>query len=207
MMNYSGRRGRRTGKPETRTQILDVARRRFLEGGYQAVTLRSVAAEAGVDIALISYYFGAKRGLISEALALSANPVDVIDRAAAEGEPATFPQRALRRLLVLWDEPQTGAPLRALVTAAVHDAALASLVKDMVERELIDKVAARIGGADARKRAVAFCGQIAGIFMTRCILHLEPICSMTHDEIIRLYTPSLHVALRAATTPGHVGVR
>lgn len=202
MMNYPGRRGRRVGKPDTRTQILDVARRRFLEGGYQAVTLRSVAAEAGVDTALISYYFGAKRGLISEALALSANPADVIDRAAAEADPATFPQRALGGLLALWEEPESGAPLRALISGAAHDAALASLVKEMVDREIIDQVAARIGGASARKRAVAFCGQIAGLVVTRYILHLEPVCSMTRDEIIRLYTPLLHVALHP-----HAGVR
>lgn len=205
-MNYSGRRGRRVGKPDTRTQILDVARRRFLKGGYQAVTLRSVAAEAGVDIALISYYFGAKRGLISEALTLSANPADVLDRAAAEGDPATFPQRALRGLLALWEEPDSGAPLRALVAGAAHDAALASLVKEMVEREMIDKVATRIGGADAHKRAAAFCGQIAGLIVTRYILHLEPVCSMTHDEIIRLSAPPLHLALRS-TTLAHAGMR
>lgn len=201
-MNYPGQRGRRVGKPDTRTQILDVARRRFLEGGYQAVTLRSVAAEAGVDAALISYYFGAKRGLISEALALSANPADVIDRAAAEADPATFPQCVLGGLLALWEEPESGAPLRALISGAAHDAALASLVKEMVDREIIDQVAARIGGAGARKRAVAFCGQIAGLVVTRYILHLEPVCSMTRDEIIRLYTPLLHVALRP-----HAGVR
>ncbi|MCV7001461.1 TetR/AcrR family transcriptional regulator [Mycolicibacterium alvei] len=205
-MNYSERRGRRPGKQDTRTQILEVARRRFLEGGYQAVTLRSVAAEAGVDIALISYYFGAKRGLISEALALSANPADVLDRAAAEADPATFPQRALRGLLALWEESESGAPLRALVAGAAHDAALASLVKEMVEREMIDKLAAQIGGADARRRAAAFCGQIAGLIVTRYLLHLEPVYSMTHDEIIRLYTPLLHLALRPPTA-AYAGVR
>ncbi|TAM68723.1 TetR family transcriptional regulator [Mycobacterium sp.] len=197
-MNYSQRRGRRVGKPDTRTQILDVARRRFVEDGYRGVTLRSVAAEAGVDIALISYYFGAKRGLISEALALSANPADVLDRAAAGGDPATFPQRALRGLLALWEEPHSGAPLRTLVAGAAHDAALAGLVKQMVEREMIDKVATRLGGADARKRSSAFCAQIAGLIVTRYILQLEPVCSMTHDELIRQYSPLLHLALRTA---------
>jgi AcrR family transcriptional regulator len=196
-MNYSGRRGRRAGKPDTRSQILDVARRRFLEGGYQAVTLRSVAAEAGVDIALISYYFGAKRGLISEALALSANPADVLERAAAEADPATFPQRALRGLLALWEDPESGAPLRALVAGAAHDAALASLVKEMVEREMIDKLAAWIGGTGARKRAAAFCAQVSGLIVTRYLLHLEPLCSMSHDEIVRLYAPALRLTLRA----------
>lgn len=195
-MNYSGRRGRRAGKPDTRTQILEVARRRFLEGGYQAVTLRSVAAEAGVDIALISYYFGAKRGLISEALALPANPADVIDRAAAEADPTTFPQRVLSGLIALWEEPESAAPLRALISGAAHDEALASLVKEVVDQEIIDKLATRIGGADARKRAGAFCGQIVGLIVSRYILNLEPVASMTRDEIIRQYTPLLHLALR-----------
>jgi AcrR family transcriptional regulator len=38
--------------------IRDAARARFLAEGYQSVTLREVAADAGVDVALISYYFG-----------------------------------------------------------------------------------------------------------------------------------------------------
>lgn len=205
-MNSSARRGRRAGKPDTRTQILDVARRRFLEGGYQAVTLRSVAAEAGVDLALISYYFGAKRGLISEALALSANPADVLDRVAGEGDSATFAQRTLQELLALWDEPDSGAPLRALIAGAAHDPALARLVKEMVEREMIDKVATRIGGADAHKRAAALCGHIAGLFVIRYIVQLEPVCSMTRDEIIRLYAPPLQLALRPVTR-AHAGMR
>ncbi|BBY81152.1 TetR/AcrR family transcriptional regulator [Mycolicibacterium pulveris] len=196
-MNYSARRrGRRVGKPDTRTKILDVARRRFLDGGYQAVTLRSVAADAGVDIALISYYFGAKRGLISEALALAANPADVIEGAAAEADPATFPQRVLSGLLALWEEPESGAPLRALISGAAHDEALASLVKEMVDREIVDKLATRIGGADARKRAGMFCAQIVGLIVSRYILKLEPACSMTHDEIVRQYAPPLHLSLR-----------
>ena len=79
-------RGRRPGRPETRAEVLEVARRRFLADGYQAVTLRSVAAEAGVDAALISYYFGSKKGLFGAAMALSANPPEAVLEALA-GDP------------------------------------------------------------------------------------------------------------------------
>ncbi|MFI8243362.1 TetR family transcriptional regulator [Streptomyces sp. NPDC085866] len=188
---------RRPGKPDTRAQILDVARRRFLEGGYQDVTLRSIAAEAGVDLALVSYYFGSKKGLLSAALALTVNPSDILGR-AAEGDPATFPQRALHALLSLWEDTETGAPLRALVAGAAHDAAFADLVREMTEKELIDKIASRTGGRDARKRAAAFCAQIAGLIVTRYILRLEPIASMAPDEITRIYSPPLRLALGAA---------
>lgn len=196
-MNSSGR-GRRAGKPDTRSQILAVARWRFLQSGYQAVTLRSVAAEAGVDVALVSYHFGSKKGLFGAALALVVNPAETLAR-TAEGDPATFPQRALRDLLALWEDPESGAPLRALIVGATHDQAITGLVKEMLEREMIDKIAARLRGADARKRAGAFCAQIAGLVVTRYILRLEPVASMAPDEIIRIYGRPLRLALRESS--------
>ncbi|WP_433501519.1 TetR family transcriptional regulator [Sphaerimonospora sp. CA-214678] len=196
-MNKAPRRGRRVGNPDTRAQILDVARRRFLEGGYQAVTLRSIAAEADVDLALISYYFGSKKGLFGAALALSANPADILTR-AMEGDLFTLPQRALHDLLATWEDPDAGAPLRALLAGAVQDEALAHLVKEMLEREIVDKIAARIGGADARQRATTFCAQVAGLIVTRYILRLEPLTSMSPDEIVRTIGPRLQLVRRPA---------
>lgn len=43
--------------------ILDAAEALFAEHGYDGVTLRQVAGRAGVDTALVHYYFTAKRGL------------------------------------------------------------------------------------------------------------------------------------------------
>ena len=76
-MNKSPGRGRRTGAPDTREAIRLAARARFLADGYQAVTLRKVAADAGVDVALISYYFGSKVGLFGAAMALPVNPAEL----------------------------------------------------------------------------------------------------------------------------------
>jgi hypothetical protein len=66
----------------------------------------------------------------------------------------------------------------------------------VMEREMIDKIAAMLGGADARKRAGAFCAQIAGLVVTRYILRLEPVAPMTIDEITRIYGPPLRLALQ-----------
>jgi AcrR family transcriptional regulator len=61
-----GRRGRppkdsRNGSvSET---IVDVAEDLFSKHGFYGVTIREVAREAGVDTALLHYYFGTKRGL------------------------------------------------------------------------------------------------------------------------------------------------
>ncbi len=48
---------------ETREAILDAAEDLFSKHGFYGVTIREVAREAGVDTALVHYYFGAKRDL------------------------------------------------------------------------------------------------------------------------------------------------
>ncbi len=48
---------------DTRGLILDAAEDLFSKHGFYGVTIREVAREAGVDTALVHYYFGAKRGL------------------------------------------------------------------------------------------------------------------------------------------------
>lgn len=52
----------------TRAAILDAARRRFARDSYDNVGLREVAADAGVDAALISRYFGSKEDLFRDVL-------------------------------------------------------------------------------------------------------------------------------------------
>jgi len=192
--NSPGPRGRRRGNPDTRAQILDAARRRFLSGGYRAFTLRAIAAEAGVDIALVGYYFGSKKGLLSAVLALVPNPAAIVDR-VAQGDLATFPERALRSVLALWDDPATSAPLRALLAGAARDAAFAAIVKETMQQAVIDKIADRIGGQGVRARAAAFYAQMAGLIGTRYILCLEPIASMPADELIEIYRAPLRLAL------------
>ncbi|MFD2417724.1 TetR/AcrR family transcriptional regulator [Amycolatopsis pigmentata] len=102
----------------------------------------------------------------------------------------------MRGLLSLWEDPEQGAPLRALIAGVAHDDAFAVLVKEMIEREMVGKLADRIGGADARQRAGAFCAQLAGLIVTRYLLRLEPIASMAPDELVRLCTPPPRLTLR-----------
>jgi AcrR family transcriptional regulator len=197
MMNKSpspGRRGRRPGRPETRAQVLEVARRRFLAEGYQSVTMRSIAREANVDAALVSYFFGSKKGLFGAALALPANPPEVL-RSALPGDPATLPERVLTALLRSWDDPQHGAPLRVMLTAAIQDAELSRLLKEVFEREMIAGLAEHIGGANAQYRAGAFWAQLAGLVFARYVLRIDPLASMTVDELTRHLAPGLRAAL------------
>lgn len=56
------RRGK-VGDPTTRNALLDAAQELMLTEGYAAVTTRKVAAKAGVNSALVFYYFDSLDGL------------------------------------------------------------------------------------------------------------------------------------------------
>jgi AcrR family transcriptional regulator len=199
MMNKVAR-GRRPGQPDTRAQVLDAARRRFLAEGYHAVSLRAIAADAGVDVALISYFFGSKRGLFAAVLALPVNPPDVL-RAALPGDLATLPERVLRALLETWDDPKRSSQLRVIVATAVQEPDLRRLLTELLEREMIGLLAEHLGGTDATSRAAAFGTQLAGVVFTRYILGLEPIASMRADELVRHLAPGLRAAIRPQRPP------
>lgn len=95
----NGRRGRppkaRKGV-ETREAILDAAEDLFSKHGFYGVTIREVAGEAGVDTALVHYYFGAKRALfdavfLRRAEVWNSDRVEAVNRYAEEaGEAMTL---------------------------------------------------------------------------------------------------------------------
>ena len=193
-MNKKLGRGRRPGSPDTQEAIRRAARERFLRDGYQGVTMRAVAGDAGVDVALVSYYFGSKQGLFGAAMALPANPAELLGAELA-GDPQTLPERLLRSLVFVWDSPETGAPLRALAANAASDPELNRLVREVVSREIIDQLAAHLGTPDARQCASAFATQIAGLIFSRYIFQFEPMASMSPDEIVDHLAPALRLAL------------
>jgi AcrR family transcriptional regulator len=201
-MKNSAGRGRRRGQPETRDRIRDVARAHFLADGYRNVTLRTVAAEAGVDVALVSYYFGSKQGLFGAAMALPANPADVLAAVLApRPDPATLAETLSRRVLALWGSSDAGPALRSLGVAALSDPEQNRLVRELVDREIIDRIteylraALGLTAAEAGARAAAFTAQMAGIIFSRYLLGLEPIASMPDDEVVARLAPSLALAL------------
>ena len=89
-------KARSSGAPDTRVAILDAAEDLFSKHGFYGVTIREVAREAGVDTALVHYYFGAKRDLFDAVFTRRAEiwnseRVDAINRyAARQGEAMTL---------------------------------------------------------------------------------------------------------------------
>ena len=102
-------RGRRSGDPESRDRIRQAARNRLLAQGYAGTTLRAGAADAGVDVALISYYFGSERGLFSAVMAPVVSPPTVLG-AALHGDVVRLPERLVAAVTAAWDDPVSEGP-------------------------------------------------------------------------------------------------
>jgi AcrR family transcriptional regulator len=76
-------------KGKRKDRILDVAEKQFADHGFDGVTLRQIADEAEVDLALASYHFGNKLGLFNAALMRRAEimnklRLDALDRCIAD---------------------------------------------------------------------------------------------------------------------------
>lgn len=184
------RSGRRPGTPGTRDAILAVARRGFGTRGYDATSLRGIAAEAGVDPALVIHYFGSKDGLFVAATGMPA------DLPALFGGLAAYPvgdrvQALVRGYLRLVDSDDSRNAIIALVRSAVSNDKAAAMLREFLTAELLPVVAGLADQPDARLRASLVAAQLIGIAMLRHVLRVEPLVKATPDEIVALVVPAI----------------
>ena len=64
-----------TGQHDLKAQILDTAEQLFTDHGYAATSIRNIADSAGVNPALVHYYFGNKHALLEAVLQHSLEPM------------------------------------------------------------------------------------------------------------------------------------
>ncbi|WP_231116294.1 TetR/AcrR family transcriptional regulator [Motilibacter rhizosphaerae] len=188
------RRGRRPGPSDTRERLLAAARTEFAEHGYQRATMRAVAAAAGVDVKLVAHYFGSKKGLFGAAMELPVNPAAILG-ALLEGDVRLLPERIVASVLQVWDDPVDGPLLRTLMLSALHDEAMATALREYIEREVFDRLAERLPGPHARARAAAGMAQIAGLIFARYLLQVGPVAAMPAGELAAQVVPALRTAL------------
>ncbi|AKU17594.1 TetR/AcrR family transcriptional regulator [Luteipulveratus mongoliensis] len=190
MTEAGGRTGRRTGKSDTRAQILDSARKLFSSNGFAQTSMRSVATDAGVDVALISHYFGNKRGLFLEVVELPVDPVTVL-APLAEVPIAELGVTMLRQILTVWDSPAGPAAVAAFRTAMAggEDTMLREFMLNIVLTPLRDRIEDQVEDVDTRLSLVA--SQIAGLLVVRKVIGVEPIASMPVEDVVRQVGPNV----------------
>lgn len=147
----------------TRAAILDAARRRFVRESYDTVGLREVAADVGVDAALVCRYFGSKEELFNEVLASTGDASEIF-----QGEVANFGRRVTELIV---SDPKRDAKLDGLLIMLRSSASpkAADIVRRRLDQEFYDPFAAWVGGEDARVRVRLAGAVIMGVTLSRAL--------------------------------------
>jgi AcrR family transcriptional regulator len=183
------RRGRRPAGQETREALLAAARTEFAERGYDRARVRSIAAAAGVDPAMVNHWFGGKDGLFTVALDLPVDPTFVIKQILGGG-PDQAGERIVRTFLSVWD-PHQGGPFVAMLRSVSSHEQAARMMREFVTDRIFGPLAASLESDQPRLRATLCGSQMVGLGMTRYVIRLEPIATADVETLVAAIGPTL----------------
>ena len=150
---------------QTRERLVAAARAAFCEAAYSSVSLRRIARAAEVDVALISRYFGGKRGLFEA----------VLDEAfdwPALRDPARDPvEVALEKYAnPLTDDVQVASTRMIVVNAG--DPEVGDLLRARLRKTVFAPLLDRLGGPEAAPNLAMMVAVVLGAATVRHILRL-----------------------------------
>lgn len=149
----------------TRKAILAAGRTHFARSGFEGALLRDIAADAGVDAALINRYFGGKDGLFAAVLERTLRPEKLFkgDRAAfGRHAAAAFASRGV----AISDQSLEHF---ALVLHAATSKGGAPLLNKAVQANFMEPIEEWLGGDDADARARLFTALMLGLLVERLV--------------------------------------
>lgn len=189
------RRGRRPGRNITHTAILDAARRRFSANGYANTTIRSIAADAGVDPRLITQFFGTKDKLFAGIMSVSPEALDKVAEAYS-GPVEALGEQVVRAILSVWegDHPDAHA-LQAMWRSAISNERANEQLQAFIQSRLIE-TSSQLIGKDSRLRAGLAASMIIGVVVTRRVTEVPTLSEAETEEIVNLLSPAIQQVLQ-----------
>ena len=177
---------RRRDAASTQQLLLDAARRRFARDGYAATTVRDIADEAGVNVALINRYFTSKEGLFEACLT---GAVDELGRAVSADVTLDRVPHAIAAQLA---GPHTGKhPSQLLLLLRSSGDERADQIRLGILRSFAERLAATAGrrpgdpgGDRLLLRAQVALAAALGIALLRSTGAMEPLTSAGERDLI-----------------------
>jgi AcrR family transcriptional regulator len=173
---------RRTSE-ETKAAILAAARERFGAAGFQAATIRGIAADAGIDPAMVMRYFGNKDKLFAAAAEFDLRFPDF-----SELDRTEVGRSLVSHFLERWEGDDA---LVILLRSSATNGEAAQRMQHIFSTQLQPLVATLVPGAESGRRSGLIAAQILGLAWCRYVLRLPPVVKMTHAEIIDWVAPTI----------------
>jgi AcrR family transcriptional regulator len=171
---------------QTRADILAAARLRFGSDGYERTTLRAVAADVGVDPALVIRYFGSKQELFAAAAEFT---LDLPDLTAVH--PDDVADALLPSFFAVWEDDTTFV---ALLRAAMTSPTAADTMRRIFATQVAPKLAT-ITPDNPAQRAGLMGAFVVGLAATRYVLANPAVADLGHDELIAWARPVIRQLL------------
>lgn len=183
---------------QTRGEILKAARELFGKQGFLRTTVRAVAAKAGVDAALVHYFFQTKEKLFSAAVELPVAPEqlwELLEEGAIGDAPGDGTGERFIRFMLESVFTSKSHAVAALIRAAVADPGCVPALRSLIERTVVTGAASAIGGADARLRAELLGSIVVGLFIVRHVVRVEPLASASPEAVATWLGPAVDKVL------------
>jgi AcrR family transcriptional regulator len=173
----------------TRDAITAAARAQFAEVGYDRATIRVIAADAGVDPALVVRFFGSKEELFRQVMALPPNVADAF-AGLAHGPRETVGRRLAQLIVGVLEEPATRAVVLGRIRSATSHPDAAALVRETVTRDML-RLASALTDDEPETRATLVGTHVVGLALVRHVVAVEPLATMPAAEVVDLTAPTL----------------
>ncbi|MFG1605847.1 TetR family transcriptional regulator [Actinoplanes sp. NPDC049265] len=168
----------------TRAAILAAARERFAADGYAKATIRAIAAQAGIDPAMVMRYYGSKEKLLAAAADFGLELPDLTRLA-----PAARTAALVQHLLDLCERNDT---MIALLRVAATQEAAAERARFLVANQIEPLIALiEPDPEQVHRRAGLLATQMMGLALTRYVLELPAVVSMTAGELAAWLGPAI----------------
>lgn len=169
--------------------LLEAARAVFAENGYERATVRSIAARAGVDAAMVNHWFGGKEGLFAQAvLKLPFEPAELV-AVLRDGPVEELGVRIVRTFLTRWDGVG-GDTFQALIRSIASHEAASTVLREFFSG-FFTGLLSDLGG-DRQELRVALCAsQLVGVGLIRYVARFPPMVSAEVDTLITAVAPTL----------------
>ena len=184
------RRGRPRGVSDSRARIIASAVDDFGEKGYDGATIRSIAARAGVDSALVHHYFGTKADLFAEAVGIPLRP-DIDVPGIVAGPRDEVGERLIRYVLEAFEQPEVRRRGVMLLRTAIGSRVTTPLLAGFLSRELLSRISRSLHVDDADLRASLVASQIAGMLIARYVLKLPALAAAPVDDLVARVGPTV----------------
>jgi len=183
---------------DRRAAILDAARVKFAAQGFSGTSMRAIARDAGVDVSLISHYFGDKAGLLVATMELPVNPVEKIALVIEDG-PDGMAERLLQTFLEAWDPHRDIFSSMYRTTLGTDDSQAPML--QLAREVLISSLLQVLEGDDRELRASLVAGQLIGMATLRYVVRMPPLAEASIGDVVRLYSPAMQALIGTSVRP------